>query len=96
MLTQLSTDLFRVLKLDFFRFDNDASSCYDRIIVALAMLAAHRCGMPEQAVQVRADALQFMKYTVKTIHGISDHNYQGTAFERLFGTGQGSGASPSV
>jgi hypothetical protein len=37
-----------------------------------------------------------MKYAVKTIHGILEKNYQGTLFECLFGTGQGSGASPLV
>ena len=37
-----------------------------------------------------------MRYTVKTVHGISKDNYQGTAFSPLFGTGQGSGASPAV
>ena len=60
------------------------------------MLAARRCGMPETAVQTHADCLNLMKYTVKTIHGISENNYHGTTFEPLFGTGQGSGASPSV
>ena len=63
------------------RFDNDASSCYDRIIVALGMLTAQRCGMPETAVRLHASALQFMRYRVKTIFGISDNNYQGTEFE---------------
>ena len=96
MLTQLTTDLCRILKHDLARFDNDASSCYDRIIVALGMLAARRCGMPTNAIRLHSEALQFMKYTVKTMHGISEDNYQGTMFEPLFGTGQGSGASPSV
>ena len=85
-----------MLKHNFARFDNDASSCYDRIIVALGMLAARKCGMPACAIKTHADALQFMQYTVKTIYGISHDNYQGTVFEPLFGTGQGSGASPSV
>ena len=44
MLTQLTTDLGRVLKHDFARFDNDASSCYDGIIVALGMLAVQSDG----------------------------------------------------
>ena len=35
-----------------------------------------------------------MRYTVKTVHGVSEDSYQGTPFEPLFGTGQGSGASP--
>ena len=96
MLTQLTTDLSRILKCNLARFDNDASACYDRIIVMLGMLAARRCGMPENAVRTHAAALLMMKYVVKTIHGISEENYQGTVFEPLFGTGQGSGASPSV
>ena len=96
MLMQLTSDLCRILKHDIARFDNDASACYDRIIVALGMLAARRCGVPENAIQLHADALHFMKYTVKTMYGISDSNYQGTPFAPLFGTGQGSGASPAV
>ena len=96
MLTQLTADLCRILKHDLARFDNDASACYDRIIVALGMLAARRCGMPRNAIRLHAYALRFMQYTVKTMYGISQENYQGTPFSPLFGTGQGSGASPAV
>ena len=39
------------------------------------------------------DALKFMRYSVKTVYGVSVDTYQGTMFEPLFGTGQGSGAS---
>jgi hypothetical protein len=95
-LTQLTSDLCRILKHDLARFDNDASACYDRIIVALGMLAACRCGMPSNAIRLHADALQLMQYTVKTMYGISKENYYGTPFAPLFGTGQGSGASPAV
>jgi hypothetical protein len=96
MLTQLTTALCRVLKHNLAKFDNDASACYDRIIVALGMLAARRCGMPETTVQTHADCLKLMKYTIKTVHGVSESNYHGTTFKPLFGTGQESGASPSV
>jgi hypothetical protein len=96
MLTQLSTDISRVQKINMIRFDNDASACYDRIIVALGMLAARRCRMPENAIQTHATALEWMKYKVRTLYGVSEDNYSGTVFEPLFGTGQGSGASPSV
>ena len=37
-----------------------------------------------------------MRYTVKTVYGISESTYMGTIFEPLFGTGQGSGASPAA
>jgi hypothetical protein len=96
-LIQLTTNLSRLLKVNLARFDNDASACYDRIIVALGMLAARQLGMPENAITTHADALKkFMKYTVKTIHGISEEMYEETPFEPLFGTGQGSRASPAV
>lgn len=96
MLTELTNDLCRQLKHNLARFDNDASACYDRIIVALGMLAARRCGMPTNAISTHAKCLQHMKYSVKTHHGISLETYQGTPQSPLFGTGQGSGASPAV
>jgi hypothetical protein len=74
MLMQLTSDLCRILRHDLARFDNDASACFDRIIVALGMLAARRCGMPKNAIRLHADALQFMKYMVKTVYGISESN----------------------
>jgi hypothetical protein len=39
---------------------------------------------------MQATALALMTYFIKTMHGISDASYQ------LFGTGQGSGGSPSI
>jgi hypothetical protein len=96
MLTQVTNDLCRTLKCNLARFDNDASACYDRIIVALAMLAARRCGMPANAIRSHAETLQFMKYSVKTYYGVTQDSYTGTPFEPLFGTGQGSGASPAA
>ena len=96
LLKQLSYDLSRQSHTNLATFDNDASACYDRIIMALAMLAARRLRMPRNAVQTHAEALRMMRYYVKTVHGISEDCYKGTVFEPLFGTGQGSGASPAA
>jgi hypothetical protein len=96
MLNQISNDICRTNKVNIIRFDNDASACYDRILVHLGMVAARRCGMPGNAVQIHAYTLLQMKYTVKTAFGISHASYSGTTTSPLFGTGQGSGASPSV
>ncbi|KAI2500978.1 hypothetical protein MHU86_13523 [Fragilaria crotonensis] len=71
MLTQLTADMCRILKINYARFDNDASACFDRIIVALGMLAARRCGMPISAIRAHAKSLELMKYMVKTVYGIS-------------------------
>lgn len=96
MLNQLSNDICRTAKINIIRFDNDASACYDRILVHLGMMAARRCGMPENALHIHAGTLQNMRYRVKTTYGLSEHSYQGTSESPLYGTGQGSGASPAV
>jgi hypothetical protein len=96
MLQQLTTNLCHILHKTYAHFDNDASACYDRIIVPLAMLAARRCGMTSSAITLHAATLQQMRYRVKTHYGVSDNSYTGTHDEPLFGTGQGSGASPAA
>jgi hypothetical protein len=57
-------------------FDNDATRCYDRIIVSVAMIVAMRLGMPHLAIHMHASALKNMKYFIKTNHGISDAYYR--------------------
>jgi len=96
LLKHLTADICRILKANLSSFDNDASACYDRIIIALGMLASQRMGQSRNATLTHAEALQWMRYAVKTVHGISESNYQGTIFAPLFGTGQGSGASPAI
>jgi len=74
------------------------------------MLAAKRLGMPDSAIATHAGvlwALKYfiathagvlwaLKYFVKTRFGISDGYYQSHEDKVLFGTGQGSGASPAA
>lgn len=97
LLTHLTNDNCRILKKDLARFDNDASACFDRIIVPLAMLAARRCGMSAESIKnIHAEALRTMQYSVKTQFGVSEESYSGTTAEPLIGAGQGSGASPSA
>ena len=76
--------------------DNDATGCYDRIITSLGMLACRRLGMPRCAIACQATCLQNMRYAIKQVTGISINEYFSTLLEPLFGTGQGSGASPAI
>ena len=92
----LTYDMARIQATNLAVLDNDATGCYDRIIVALGMIAALRLGMPRNAVRMHAQALAKMQYFVKTAHGISEAFYRSVKEFLLFGTGQGSGASPSV
>jgi hypothetical protein len=95
-LARLGKDLIRQTKTNAAHMDNDATGCYDRIIVSLGMMACRRLGMPPSAIKCQTDALLSMKYAVKHVYGISDTEYSSTITEPLFGTGQGSGASPAI
>jgi hypothetical protein len=56
-------------------FNNDATGCFDQIMVSLAMIAAFRLGMPRPVAWMHSSALLHMKYFVKTAHGISEEFY---------------------
>jgi hypothetical protein len=96
LMEMLMYDLTRILRLSLIMFDNDATGCFDCIIVSLAMIAALRLGMPRPAARLHSSVLLNMKYYVKMAHGISNEYYKVTQDYLLYGTGQGSGASPSV
>jgi hypothetical protein len=67
----LTYDLTRILQLSLIMFDNDATGCFDWIIISLTMIAALRLGMPRSAAWMHSSVLLHMKYFVKTAHGIS-------------------------
>ena len=92
----LTYDLSRTMHLALLIFDNDASGCFNRIIVALATIAALQLAFPWSAMQMHAKALIGMQYFVKTAHSFLDAFYKVTHLFQLFGMGQGSGASPAI
>ena len=92
----LTYDLSRIMHPALLMFDNDACGCFDRIIVALANIAALCLAFPQSAVQMHAKALTGMQYFVKMAHGLLDAFYKVTHLFLLFGMGQGSGASPAI
>jgi hypothetical protein len=75
--------------------DNDAKSCYDRILISLAMLASRRLGMPASVARAHAETLRNMLHKIRTSHGVSDESYSALR-ELLCGIGQGSGAGPAI
>jgi hypothetical protein len=93
-LSRLEKDLVRQTKSNNTHMDNDATGCYDRIITSLGMIACRRLGMPSHAIRCQSETLFHMTYAVKLVYGISTAQYASTIQEPLFGTGQGSGASP--
>jgi hypothetical protein len=77
-------------------FDNDAASCYDRIIPALASLIGRKFGLHKNVVFVHATTLAETKYKLKTSLGVSEEFYENCQAFPIYGTGQGSGNSPAI
>ena len=67
MLNQISNDICCTNKVNLIRFDNDARTCYDRILVHLGMMAARHVRMPVKAVRIHADTLEHMQYKVEIV-----------------------------
>ena len=96
LLEELKNDITLSTRYPLLNFDNDASSCYDRIIPALASLIARKYGLHRNVVIINATTLQEARYKLKTEWGVSDEDYQHTTMFPLYGTGQGSGNSPMI
>jgi hypothetical protein len=92
----LSYDISWIQHSSLAMFDKDASRCYDCIVVSLSTIAALCLGMRRKVTRMQATALALMTYFIKTMHGISDASYRSSKLYQLFGTGQGSGGSPSI
>jgi hypothetical protein len=62
MLNQILNNICCTNVYNIIRFDNaDDSACYNCILVPLGMLAARRCRMPDNAIQVHANTLEDMR-----------------------------------
>jgi hypothetical protein len=50
LLARFEKYLIRQLKMNSAHMDNDATGCYDRIIVSLGIIACRRLGIPPSAI----------------------------------------------
>jgi hypothetical protein len=96
LLEVLKNEISHCSRKPLLNLDNDASSCYDRIIVSLSSLINRKYGQHRQIVMVNASTLKQAKYKLKTELGISDKSYSNSTISPLHGTGQGSGNSPMI
>lgn len=96
LLEELKYDLAHMTRRTLFNFDNDASSCYDRIVVPLASLVNRKYGLHRKVVAVHAQTLQEARFYLKTAAGISESYYSHCQEFPIHGTGQGSGNSPGI
>ena len=88
-------DITRLTRTSLVTVDNDAKSCYDRIIKPLSMTACMAVGLPGNAATMHNNTHHRMEHRIKTRHGLL-RPYSGTDVNPHEGTGQGSGASPAI
>lgn len=95
-LEEIKTEICTMSRKSLVNFDNDAASCYDRIIPSLASLIGRKKGIHRNVVLVHATTLQEAKYKLKTAMGVSEEFYQNCSSYPIYGTGQGSTNSPVI
>jgi hypothetical protein len=93
---ELKTDIAYSSLKHLINFDNDAASCYDRIIPALAALIGRKYGHHRRVIVVNAKTLKEARFHLKTALGISEEFYSHCDAYPIYGTGQGSGNSPVI
>jgi hypothetical protein len=76
--------------------DNDAKSCYNRIICNLAMIISQYYGLSPLTVNAQGQTLKHMKYRLRTALGDSKKLYYHSKNSPIHGMGQGSCASPAL
>jgi hypothetical protein len=87
------TELSMIQRSILVRFNNDATACFDRILVHVLTLTLRSYGMPKKLTTILGKLLEAAKYAIKTGIGISKETYQHSKESPAFGSGQGSGAS---
>ena len=78
------------------KFDNDTTSCYDRILPQLAAIVGRKFGLAKELVTLNNETLRQARYKLRTALGVSDTHYSHTPTRPIYGTGQGSGNSPII
>jgi hypothetical protein len=96
LLEELQVSIAYLSRTSQVTFHNDATLCYNRIIIALANLVARCFGIPKEITKLHGATLEQIRYYVSTAMGISDESYQHLEDDPIYGTGQGSCASPSI
>jgi hypothetical protein len=90
-------DLSRQLRRAAALCSNDAKSCYDRIVHAIACLSLRRVGVPVEPIICMFTTIQRLHHYIRTIYGDSIQQFCGALWAvPIQGVGQGNGAGPQI
>jgi hypothetical protein len=87
------TEMVMVTRTTLVKFNNEATACFDRILVHLLNLCLRLFEMPKKLTTILGELLRVARYAVKTGIGISKETYHHSDESPAFSLGQGSAAS---
>jgi Reverse transcriptase (RNA-dependent DNA polymerase) len=86
----------RLTRTPLATIDNDAKSCFDRIMCNLGMAVSGYFGIPICYRRMQATTLKNTRFRIRTAMGDSERTYKHTETTPIHVTGQGSCASPAI
>jgi hypothetical protein len=92
----LTYEIARLTRTPLATFDNDAKSCYDRIVMSFALMLCQKHGVPQSMCMMAAMSLLAAEYSIKTKYGVSTGTYSSTDDHPTHGPGQGSRMAPAL
>ena len=91
---ELRYDIAYTTRRTLVSVDNDADSCFDRMVPPLISLNNRSFGLPAELANLHGHALKHMKYHLRSSAGLPETSYTHSPDFPIYGTGQGSGNSP--
>ena len=92
---ELMLEITRLTRKHLVMFDNDAASCYDRIVTSIMSIISQHYGSHKKVVVVWAKTLEAAQFHLKTGKMVSDKFYQHSTAHPIHGSGQGATNSPN-
>jgi hypothetical protein len=83
------TEMAMVTRTPLVKFKNDATACFDRILVHLLKLCLRSFGIPKKLTTILGKLLKVARYAIKTGVGSSKETYHHSEESPAFGSGQG-------
>jgi hypothetical protein len=101
---EMVNEITRLSRKPVIKNAEDATACYDRIIPGVGNIASRAHGLHRTIALVQVTTLAEVKYHLKTQLGVTEDFYQHCTedfyqhctISPIYGTGQGSGNSPTV
>lgn len=94
VMRELNLAVAKMTKTPIAGFENDASACYDCIVMNLVAAAFSRLGVPAGPLRLQEQTLLNVVHYLKTGFGTSVGSYTSDENSRIYGVGQGSKAGP--